>query len=189
MTEETRWWLARPGETPTGPFTLSEIHDLASASPGDWQVCLDGTESWRPWREVAPAPDARPGPPPTTPPNWSFTPSPAGVAPEAERGYLVIMHVSQFAGYLIPLAGIVVPLVMWLTKREDPEIDRHGREIMNWIIFELIAVVIGILLTFLLIGIPLLIVLGIAALIFPILGAVQASSGGFFKYPMLFRVL
>lgn len=193
MTDDTLWWLARPGEQPTGPYPLDDIRRRVEETPGDWQVCPDGEETWRPWQDAmngrGPAAGARTTPPSAPPPNWTFTPSTSGVAPEAERGYLVIMHVSQFAGYLIPLAGIVVPLVLWLMKREDPEIDRHGREIMNWIIFELIAVVICILLTFLIIGIPLLIVLGIAAIVFPILGAVQASSGGFFKYPMLFRVL
>jgi uncharacterized Tic20 family protein len=101
----------------------------------------------------------------------------------------MVMHLSQFAGYLVPLAGLVVPIIMWLTKREDPEVDRHGREIANWMIFEIISVIVCGLLTIVVIGIPLLIILSVMAIVCPIIGAVQASSGGFFKYPVFFRVL
>ena len=198
--EMERWWLALPGQDPEGPYSRDEIRSRVAARPGDWQVCLDGTDRWQAWREV----DGPTSPPPprSAPPsagmgqgggpdgtNWNFTPSSSGVAPAATPGYLAIMHLSQFAGYLVPLAGLVVPIVMWLTRREDSEVDRHGREIANWMIFEFIMAVVFGLLAFVLIGIPFLIILGVLAIVCPIIAAVQASSGGFFKYPMFFRVL
>ncbi len=192
MNDQTeRWWLALPGQDPAGPYTREEIRRRVADAPGDWQVCADGSDRWQPWAAVD-GPSTPPPPrsaPPRADENWTFGPSTSGVAPEADRGYLVLLHLSQFAGYVIPIAGIAVPLVMWLVKRDDPEIDRHGREVMNWLIFEIIAAVLCFLLLFVAIGIPLFIILGICGIVFPILGAVKASSGGFFRYPMLFRVL
>ncbi len=193
MTDKTeRWWLALPGQDPQGPYTRDEIRSRVTTSPGDWQVCADGDDRWQPWMEI----DGRTAPPPprTSPPtgddaNWSFTPSTSGVTPAATPTYLMFMHLSQFAGYIVPFAGLVVPIVMWLTKREDPEIDRHGREIANWMIFEFIMAAVFGLLALVIIGIPFLIILGVLAVVCPIIAAVQASSGGFFKYPMFFRVL
>jgi hypothetical protein len=74
-------------------------------------------------------------------------------------------------------------------KKEDPLIDRHGREIVNWLIFVFIAAVFFALLALLFIGIPLLILLGIAAIVCPIIGAVKATNGEFFSYPMFIRFL
>ena len=48
------------------------------------------------------------------------------------RQWCMFMHLSQFAGYLVPFAGIVVPIVMWQTKKDEaPEIDAHGRAVVN----------------------------------------------------------
>ncbi len=189
---QDRWWLALPGEEPTGPYTRDEISHRIAGDPGDWQVCAEDSDRWESWRAVGgptAAPPPRPSPPTSDDPHWSFTTSTSGVTPAATPTYLMVMHLSQFAGYLVPLAGLVVPIVMWLTKREDPEVDRHGREIANWMIFEIISVIVCGLLTIVVIGIPLLIILSVMAIVCPIIGAVQASSGGFFKYPMFFRVL
>ena len=39
------------------------------------------------------------------------------------------------------------------------------------------------LLTFVVIGVPLLIVLAVAGIVFPIVGAIKANSGEFWEYP------
>jgi uncharacterized Tic20 family protein len=191
-TQIDRWWLALPGQEPAGPYTRDEIRSRVTGDGRDWQVCAEDSDHWRAWRDVDGGPASPPPPrsaPPSNDPNWSFTPSTSGVTPAATPTYLMFMHLSQFAGYIVPLAGLVVPIVMWLTRREDPEVDRHGREIANWMIFEFIMAVVFGLLALVIIGIPFLIILGVLAVVCPIIAAVQASSGGFFKYPMFFRVL
>src|SRR6185295_9095700 len=95
------------------------------------------------------------------------------------------LHLSQFAGYAVPLAGFVVPIVIWQVMKEDyPEIDEHGRNVTNWIISHLLYVVGAVILALVGIGIPLLIVLGILGIVFPIIGAIRAAEGRYWKYPL-----
>ncbi len=116
------------------------------------------------------------------------TPSPA---PEKKPwgmdmpSFLTLLHLSQLAGLLLPYAGLVLPLVMWLTNRDDfPEVDRHGKMIVNWMISLTIYLVVAAILTLLIIGLPLLIVLALLALIFPIVGGIKAGNGELWHYPL-----
>jgi uncharacterized Tic20 family protein len=101
------------------------------------------------------------------------------------RFWAMLIHLSQYLGYAVPLAGFVVPIVLWQVKKNDlPGVDEHGKIVTNWIISTLIYGVVGGLLCIVLIGIPLLIVLGILCLIFPIIGAIKANDGNVWKYPL-----
>jgi len=113
----------------------------------------------------------------------------ARIAPD-ESAWGLLIHLSQFCGYLLPLAGVIVPLTLWLVKKNDSRvIDQHGRIVMNWLISALIyAIVLGFL-CIIVIGIPFVIVLGILAFIYPIIGAVKASSGETWSYPGSIRFL
>jgi uncharacterized Tic20 family protein len=98
--------------------------------------------------------------------------------------YLVLMHVSQFAGHVIPLAGFVAPILLWATKKDEDElVDLHGRIILNWLITALILGILGGILTFIIIGIPILIAVGICSVVFPIMGAIKASNNETWMYP------
>lgn len=105
-----------------------------------------------------------------------------------ENVWAMFLHFSQFCGYLVPLAGLIVPIVLWQVKKaESPLIDRHGRIVMNWIITEFIFLVVFALLAFVLVGIPLLIALGILGIIFPIIGGIKANHGEVWSYPLSIR--
>ncbi|VGO12297.1 hypothetical protein PDESU_00848 [Pontiella desulfatans] len=114
-----------------------------------------------------------------------FAQSPSrGMASSDDELWGVLLHLSQFGGYLIPLGGWIIPIVLWLIKRNDsPVIDRHGRIVINWILTEIIYGIIFALLSIFVIGIPLLIILGILAFVYPIIGAVKASGGKTWDYP------
>lgn len=100
------------------------------------------------------------------------------------NNWCMLIHLSQFAGYVVPVAGWAVPLVLWLIKKdESPLIDRHGRIVMNWLITQFILGLIFGALSLVLIGIPLLIGLMICGVIFPIVGGVKASAGEVWRYP------
>jgi uncharacterized Tic20 family protein len=104
------------------------------------------------------------------------------------RAWAVALHLSQFAGYLVPFAGLVVPIVLWQVKKNDlPEIDEHGKVVVNWIISFIIYAIISGILVLVLIGIVLLIVLGILGIVFPIIGAIKANEGVVWNYPMSIR--
>jgi uncharacterized protein len=98
-----------------------------------------------------------------------------------------LLHLSLFLGYLIPVAGLVAPVIIWQTKKKSPVIDRHGRAVMNWLISHLIWLLVSALLCFVLVGIPMLWILGIIAIIFPIIGAMRAFDGEFWSYPLCIR--
>ncbi|HPA19705.1 MAG TPA: DUF4870 domain-containing protein [Verrucomicrobiae bacterium] len=101
------------------------------------------------------------------------------------RQWAMFLHLSLLAGFLIPLAGLVAPIIIWqLKKAELPEIDAHGKMVANWIISSLIYCAAGIALTFVLIGIPILAILGVIAVIFPIVGGIKANNGELWKYPL-----
>ncbi|CAB0151074.1 hypothetical protein PSI9734_01489 [Pseudidiomarina piscicola] len=105
-----------------------------------------------------------------------------------DRTYAMLLHLSQFAGYLIPFAGLIVPLVMWLLKKdENPYIDAQGKVVFNWIISAFIWGVICVILSFIVIGIFLLIALGICHVVFAIIGAIRANDGVIQDYPLTIK--
>ncbi len=96
----------------------------------------------------------------------------------------MFIHLSQFCGYIVPLAGLIVPILLWQMKKNESEIiDQHGRIVLNWIITGFIFAIIFGLLCFVVIGIPLLIALAVVGIIFPIVGAVKANNGEVWSYP------
>lgn len=100
----------------------------------------------------------------------------------------MFIHLSQFCGYIIPLAGMVVPIVLWQMKKDQSEvIDTHGRIVANWIFTELILIVIFAVLCLVAIGFLLFFLLGILAIAFPIIGGVKAYNGQFWPYPLSIR--
>lgn len=102
-----------------------------------------------------------------------------------ENAFCMLMHLSQFAGYLIPFAGLVLPIVMWATNKDENEtVDKHGKVILNWMISSLLYAVICGILVLLVIGFIGLIALGVCSIIFIIVGAVKASSGELYEYPL-----
>ena len=85
----------------------------------------------------------------------------------------------------VPFAGIVLPVVMWATnKNESPIINAHGKNVINWIISFIIYAFISALLCLVIIGIPMLMTLFICSIVFTIMGAVKANNGKVWKYPM-----
>lgn len=105
-----------------------------------------------------------------------------------ERTWCTLMHVSQLLNYSI--VGIVVPVLLWiLGKDTSAMVNRHGNRMMNWIISSLIYYAIAFLLCLIAIGIPIVFVLGILGIVFPIIAAVKANSGQAWSYPLSIKFL
>jgi uncharacterized protein len=103
--------------------------------------------------------------------------------------YLALMHASQFAHFLIPSSGFIAPVILWLIAREKyPEVDSEGKHILNWMISLMIYFAVATAVAFTLIGmlitIPAVMLIGLAALILPIIGIVEATQGRSYKYPI-----
>jgi len=105
-----------------------------------------------------------------------------------EKTFLIVMHISQFAGYLVPLAGFVLPFIMWLTNKDKSVmIDQQGKSIANWIISSLIYAIIGGILTLLLVGFVVLFIIGVLCIVYPIIGAVKSSNNEYWEYPLCIK--
>jgi uncharacterized protein len=110
------------------------------------------------------------------------------IAPE-ERTLAALTHLSGLAGYLIPFGGIVVPIVIWIVKSESPAIATIAKQaiFLNLAVFMLIAGTALLWLTVILIPVVILfwMALGLAAVVLPIVGAIKASDGTYYRYPAL----
>lgn len=85
--------------------------------------------------------------------------------------------------------GFIPGLIFYLTNKNDPYIQDQAKEALNWSITAIIGYFAGLILTFVLIGILILIAVGICHLVFCIMGAIGASNGKAFRVPFAIRLL
>ena len=96
-----------------------------------------------------------------------------------------LVHLSVFAGLVVPFGNLIAPLIIWLLKRhESAFVDRHGKAVLNFQISITIYCLVAILLIFIIIGIPILIGLAVFEIIVTIIGAVRANDGREYRYPL-----
>ncbi|HEY4368013.1 MAG TPA: DUF4870 domain-containing protein [Steroidobacteraceae bacterium] len=109
----------------------------------------------------------------------------------SERNWAVAAHLSGLLGLAVWAVGIVLgPLIVWLIKKDEmPFLNDQGREALNFQITIFLAGVVCSALIFLLIGVPLLFALAIFDLVFMIIGAVKASDGVAYRYPVNLRLV
>jgi uncharacterized Tic20 family protein len=103
-----------------------------------------------------------------------------------EETWCILMHLSQLL--VISGLGIVVPIVMWAISKDQSELARrHGNRMMNWLLSSLIYVAAAGLLSFILIGFPLLVLILLLDFVFPIIAAYKANQGILWSYPLAIR--
>lgn len=105
------------------------------------------------------------------------------------RNYSMFMHFSQLLWFFIPVLSWAVTLTMWMVKKDDTYVDQQGRIIFNWFVSLMIYTVVSGILCFILVGFLLLIVLGICAVVFTVLGAIRARDGIIRNYPLALPLL
>jgi len=117
---------------------------------------------------------------------------PPGFPSNEERNWAVFCHLGGFAFYLLgfALGHILVPLALWLMKREGSAfIDENGREALNFqISVTLYAIVTGAL-CFVLVGFLLIPVLMGFHIVLMIVASVRASQGESYRYPLTIRLI
>ena len=108
-----------------------------------------------------------------------------------ERMWAMFCHLGGFAIFIIPFVGhILVPLLIWILKKDESAfIDDQGKEALNFQISITIYGFISGILIFVLIGIPVLVVLGIFSLIMVIIAAISAFDGKPYRYPLTIRLI
>jgi uncharacterized Tic20 family protein len=112
-----------------------------------------------------------------------------GTIDAPDRGLAAITHLSGLAGYILPGLGVVVPAVIWAVKKDSPVISTIAKQalLLNLMVFVLVCAATILFLTIILIPLVFLIWigLGIVALALPIIGAVKASDGTYYRYPVI----
>ncbi len=102
-----------------------------------------------------------------------------------EKIWAILSHISAFLS--VPL---LLPLVVYLAMRGDSTYATdNAREALNFHLSLLIYCLCCIPLIAILIGIPLLVLIGLATLILSIVAAVKAADGGCYRYPLTLRLV
>lgn len=110
-------------------------------------------------------------------------------APLAPKGsdkiWSMLSHLSALLG-----VGFVLPLVVYLAMRKESDyVAANAREALNFHISVLIYTLCCIPLVFILVGIPLLIVLGLGSLVLAIIATIKAADGLCYRYPLTLRLV
>ena len=85
------------------------------------------------------------------------------ITPE-ERTLAALTHLSGLSGYLIPLGGVVVPIIIWAVKSDSRVIASVAKQavLLNLVVFVLVA-----------------------CTLLPIIGAIRAFEGTYYRYPVI----
>ena len=106
-----------------------------------------------------------------------------------EKNWCMFCHVSALCG-LVSIAPILGPLIIWLIKKDEmPIVNTHGKEAINFQLSIMLYAIVSGFLIIILIGALLLPIVGILWLVFTIIGAVKASNGELYRYPLTIRFL
>ena len=109
-------------------------------------------------------------------------------ADEKQMG--LFLHLSQLVNLIVPMGGVVVPILIWQLKKEEiPGLDAHGKMVTNWIISSFIYMIVSIVLAFVLIGFLTMLIVAVLAIVFPIVGAMKANNGELWEYPLTIKFI
>ncbi|WP_324298327.1 DUF4870 domain-containing protein [Galbibacter sp.] len=104
---------------------------------------------------------------------------------------LAVTHLSQLLYYFIGIGGFILPLILWLVKKDSViNMDKHGKAILNFQISIFLYALISVPLIFLFgFGLIALFAIVIMSLILPIVNAVNSSNGKAPYYPFSLHII
>ena len=123
----------------------------------------------------------------------SVPPLPSEADGPAQRQWITILHLSALAGLVfVGFGHITGPLIVWLLKKNDvPGLDAAGKNVLNfqisWSLWFLTSSIVAVLGSCLIVPIALPFVLIVFWLVFVINGAVKASNGQAYDFPLTIR--
>ncbi|GAB3711045.1 DUF4870 domain-containing protein [Nocardiopsis oceani] len=113
------------------------------------------------------------------PPGYGDSSAVTGQANQEERTFALLTHLSGI------ILGFVVPLVMYLIKKdESPFLRDQAAQALNFQLLLLIGYVIAIPLSFIFIGTILSFALWVCAIVFGIMGGMASNRGEWYRYPV-----
>lgn len=113
----------------------------------------------------------------TTPPPQYAPPPPLN--PADEKTWSILVHIGGI------LFSWVAPLIVYLVLKDRGAFVRHNSsQALNFQLTLLIAYVAGVILSFVLIGVFVIIAVSIVSIVFGIIAAIAASNGQEYRYPL-----
>ena len=105
-----------------------------------------------------------------------------------------LAHWAFLISFVVPFTSLIIPLVLYnTTGKDDAFVKANAKEALNLFLFMVIMGFVFLILCFVLIGIPLLLLLGLYTIVFPIIAAIQTMSAkqgdAPYRYPVIFRIL
>ncbi len=98
--------------------------------------------------------------------------------------WLITLHLSNF------FCIVVIPLVIWAWKKdEDPEIDKQGKDVINFQLSMTIYLFASSILVFVLVGIVFLLALGGYITIITIINTIKVMTDNDYKYPLTIKFI
>lgn len=114
-------------------------------------------------------------------------PPPGAMQQVEERNWAVAAHLSGFVAAWFAL-GFLGPLVVLLAAgNRSPFVRRHAVEALNFNLSVLLYLAISLVLVLVLVGVVTMLAVGVLYVVASILGAVAASRGDEFRYPLTIR--
>jgi uncharacterized Tic20 family protein len=139
--------------------------------------------------------------PPPPPPPSAPNPGVDGMPGAEERQWAMFAHLSALVGGLLTGAVggwgcILGPLIIWLVKKDTmPFVADQAKEALNFNI-TVGAIFLALwILTFVTLGIgiiitgPLMLIVGVGALVLIVIAAIRANEGKAYRYPMTLRLV
>ncbi len=137
---------------------------------------------------------------PYTPPSFPESAAPPAVIglSSEERMWAMFGHLSALTGLLTGGIGYIVgPLIIWQVKKDTmPFAASEAKEALNfnisWLLWALILGAVTFVLMLFVIGVlllPVLAGLGIAWVVFTIIGGLKANEGKPYRYPLTIRFI
>lgn len=106
------------------------------------------------------------------------------------RKWAMFTHFAALIAFIIPVIGIMVPVLVWQLKKDQfPAVDNHGKATLNFVLTAYLAWIVGVALSLVVIGIPILFGVYICGIIFPIIAGVKANNGLEWHYPVSFKFI
>jgi uncharacterized Tic20 family protein len=134
-----------------------------------------------------------------------INPAPAGAESGIsadERQWAMFAHLSAIAGGIVTagwagsIGCFIGPLVIWMMKKDTmPFVDDQAKEALNFNISVAIIFFVLFVMTLLTLGIgilltgPLMILVGLAWLVFTIIASIKANQGERYRYPFTLRLV
>ena len=123
-----------------------------------------------------------------------------GMSTSDERTWGMLAHLGGLLVSLVSGLGVLVPLVLLLTKGKDSGyVRRHAVESLNFHITAILVAVVGAVVALigviatlglaLFVVIPAAVAYGIFYLVMPIVASVRANNGEAYRYPLTLRLV